>query len=543
MKKRIFASMLLITISCLLVSTIVVSMVFYNRISLAAQNDVRERALMLQNVISIEGYGALSMPDMRVTVIEANGTVLYDDDLNIATMPSHVDREEFREALDTGIGESRRFSDTLGQETYYFAVKLKSGAVLRVAKTIGSIWSMFVDAIPAILGVVVVLGAIAYLLSVRLTRRIVRPINDVDLNGDLSAPYDELAPFVRTIASQRDRIAEQISALQERSDTIDSLMDNIAEGIVLVDRQGLIMTINKSARSFFDIPQNPEHRNFSELFRNIELIHLLRDALANVRGEMTLEHGLRIYRVYFSPVPGIGAMILFLDITERARAETMRREFSANVSHELKTPLTTIMGNAEMLACGMVKENDKPDFFAKIRDEARRMITLIEDILLLSELDEAAGHQHTEAVDLAAVAAQAVEALSPKASEKHVSVQLDGSKVMMPANSSQMFELFHNLIENAIKYNRPGGNVQIRVTEDKGNIAIWVTDTGIGIPLDAQDRVFERFYRVDKSRSKETGGTGLGLAIVKHIVLIHNGHIELHSKINEGSEFKIFFHT
>ena len=534
MKKRIFSNMFTLTIISLLVCSVTLSVVFYMQLSSSVQGEVRERAAMLKETITAENYTSLMLSDMRLTIVAPDGTVLYDDDQNAATLPNHADREEIKKALTSGIGESRRFSDTLGQETYYYAIKLADGSVLRLAKTMSSIWGMFGGAMPIILLVVLGMLVIDYLLAGSLTRRIVNPINKVDLETKLTAPYDELAPFVQTISRQRERIAQQMSDLQSRSSTIDAIMDNMIEGVILVDKQGSILSINKSAAAIFSVRSSAKGKNILEILRDVELNEAMRSALSGVRGEINLSHSEKTYRVYFSPVTDSGAIILFLDITETSLSEKLRREFSANVSHELKTPLTTIYGNVEMLENGMVREADTAQFYGKIKDEAARLIALIEDIIMLSQLDENNGDISVENTDLAVVAADVIQSLEPKAKSQNVAIAVSGNS-MLSANRSQMTELFYNLIDNAIKYNKNGGSVKVEISAGKNGAKITVSDTGIGIPQEAQSRVFERFYRVDKSRSKKTGGTGLGLAIVKHIVMAYNGTVELKSSVNEGT--------
>jgi len=534
MKKRIFSNMFTLIIISLLACSVVLCAVFYMQLSSSVQSEVRERANMLRETVTAENYESLILSDMRLTVIAPDGTVLYDDDQDAASLPNHIDREEISEALMSGVGESRRFSDTLGQETYYYAIRLGDGPVLRLAKTMNSIWGMFGGTIPIVSIVVLTMLVIGYFLAGSLTKRIVSPINKVNLEEKLSTPYDELTPFVQTISQQRARISQQISDLQNRADTISAIMDSMSEGVILVDRQGTLLSINKSAADIFTIHGLVDGKNILEILRDVELYEAMRSALSGVRGEMNLVHSDKTYRVYFSPVPDRGAIILFLDITEKSMSEKLRREFSANVSHELKTPLTTIYGNVEMLENGMVKETDTAQFYGKIKDEAARLITLIEDIIMLSQLDENTSDVATENVDLLFVADEVSRSLEPKAKKQNVDVTVLGAGVLF-ANRSQMAELFYNLIDNAIKYNKPSGSVNVEVSEMKVGVKITVSDTGIGIPLESQIRVFQRFYRVDKSRSKKTGGTGLGLAIVKHIVMAYDGTIELQSSIDKGT--------
>ena len=538
MKKRIFADMLLLTIISLLVCSFALCTVFYVQLSASVQYEMRVRAEMLKEIVTAKNYESLVLSDMRLTIVASDGTVLYDDDENAATLPNHLDREETGKALLSGVGESRRFSDTLGRATYYYAIKLDDGSVLRLAKTIESIWGMFGGAIPTVLLVVIGMLILSYLLTSRLTMRIVDPINQVDLEEELATPYDELVPFVQTISRQRIRIGQQLADLQNRSDTITAIMDSMREGMILVDKQGAILSVNKSAADIFAIYESANGKNILEILRDVSLNDAMRCALSGVRGEMNLSHGDKTFHVFFSPVPDSGAIILFLDVTEKSLAEKLRREFSANVSHELKTPLTTIYGNIEMLKTGMVGQEDTALFYDKIEDEAARMITLIDDIIMLSQLDEGSVDADAQAVDLVMTASQVVASLALKAEQQNVTVAISGQG-SLTANRSQMTELLYNLIDNAIKYNNPGGKVTVEIHTAQNQGRITVTDTGIGIPTQSQGRVFERFYRVDKSRSKKTGGTGLGLAIVKHIVMVYGGTIDLKSSQGKGTEIVV----
>ena len=537
MKKRIFSSMLLLTVIILLALSAALSMVFYRQLSSLVESELRERTAMLEGTVTPENYNILEVSDMRVTIVAADGVVLYDDDENSSLLENHADREEIREALESGAGESHRFSNTLGQQTYYYAVKLADGSILRLAKTTSSIWGVFYEALPIVSVVVMAVIILAYFLAGRLTSRIVRPINNVDLESNLSAPYDELTPFVQAISWQREHISRHLSDIQNRSDTISAIMDSTSEGIILVNGQGAILSVNKSAASIFSISESITGKNILEVLRDIELNEQMRAALGGARGEMTLEQNGKTYRVYLSPATDSGAIILFLDITEKTISEKIRREFSANVSHELKTPLTIIYGNAEMLESGMVKAEDTGEFYSKIKSEAFRLIALIDDIIMLSRLEES-GEKHYQEVNLYDVAAEAVESLSPKAKEQNINVTVSGNGTVL-ASRSQIIELFYNLIDNAIKYNVENGSVTVDISMDGGHAEISISDTGVGIPESAQSRVFERFYRVDQSRSKKTGGTGLGLAIVKHIVMAYDGNIELQSRMGEGTRVTV----
>ena len=546
MKKRIFLNMILLTVAGIVVISAALCFVFYRQFSSMVTetlSDMAETFAGNDSLVAINALAATQSSDMRVTIVAPGGAVVFDNTAQTDNLLNHLDREEIRSAFETGFGHSRRFSDTLQKETVYYAAGLTDGYVLRVAKTSSSIFGVFIEILPIVAGVVLVIVIAGYLLAENLTKRIVAPINKVNLESDLTAPYDELAPFVRTIAQQREHIARQLSDLQNRSDTINAIMDNINEGIILTNKQGIILSANKSVLRIYEKDSPMDGKNILEFLRDVSFSEHVRNALDGSAGEMSMERAGRTYRVYFSHVSGGGAIILFLDITEKAKSEKLRREFSANVSHELKTPLTSIYGNAEMLQNGMVKENDKQAFYGQIKNEAGRLIALIEDILMISRLDEGTGRESFKDVELAAVAAETAEALSQKAADNQVAIRISGEGIRMKANRSLMYEMFYNLIDNAVKYNKPGGTVNVDIINMDSLIKITVTDTGIGIPKEAQNRVFERFYRAEKSRSKKTGGTGLGLAIVKHIVMVHDGKIELQSKQNQGTTVTVLFHS
>jgi two-component system phosphate regulon sensor histidine kinase PhoR len=600
--------MMMLTVIALILISAAICFVFYNYFSGVMRNELRDwadvfRRVDVATVLSeVEG---VDPNNTRVTLIGSDGVVRYDNAVDANAMENHADREEIAEAFKSGAGESRRLSGTLGEETYYYAVRLADGTVLRASKTRNSVWGMFSESLPAVALVVLVVFIVGYFMARNLTRRIVAPINNVDLKEEtVTPPYDELAPFIRTIEHQREQIATQFEDLKKRSDTINAIMDNMKEGIIFVDERGVIASINSSAGAIlstggsvgYGALREAEGKSVLEVVRDIDLMASVREALAGNRGEVMKEYDGRTYRVFISPVTGGGAIILLLDVTEKAMAEKLRREFSANVSHELKTPLTSIYGYAEMLYNGMIGKNDEHKLLGKIKDEAQRMNTLVQDIITVSKLDEGEGGDAFEDVDLRAVATEAVEALSLNTRENRIAVSVsvgdiddasgdldssDGSgaatAIRTRADRSMMYEMFYNLIDNAVKYNKPGGEVKIDIR--KADIAdrvesthapvmralsgglperfdpagvpdasaqpgswikITVADTGIGIPKESQDRVFERFYRVDKSRSKKKGGTGLGLAIVKHIVLLHEGRVSLESRENEGTTITVF---
>lgn len=517
--------------------------VFYRQLSNSIHNNLKAEAKLITIGNSAEVIGILSKQrgiNIRINVIEKNGEVIYDSTGKV--LKNHADREEVINALKNGEGFSKRLSNTLGEENYYYAVRLNDGNVLRLSQTTRSIWLIFKSVIPIVSEVLLVAVVLSYLLASILTGRIVAPINNVDLGGKISVPYDELSPFAKAISNQRNEIEKHIDELNERTQTIETIMDSMREGIIIVDDKALILSVNKSATEIFGI-KNAVGKSIFEEFRDIEIIQKVNDALNKIRGELDIENEGRSYRVLFSPVENRGFIMLFLDITEKANVEKLRREFSANVSHELKTPLTTIYGNVEMLNNKIVKQGDEKVFYDKIQNEASRLINLIEDIIKISNLDEVGSIEKTaENVYIKNMVDEIILGLEQNISEKNITVEIDISdNEIVKVNQTHIYELLFNLIENAVKYNKSNGEIFIKTQSDEENIKISVQDTGIGIPKEEQNRVFERFYRVDKSRSKATGGSGLGLAIVKHIVMIYNGEIELKSEENQGTKIEVTF--
>jgi two-component system phosphate regulon sensor histidine kinase PhoR len=545
MRKRVYLDMALLAVLSVLLVSVAVSLVYYGQYADSVRADVRQRAQLVASEpggVSPDALAQLPPTGLRLTLIASDGAVLFDSTVPASALESHADRAEFQQALAEGSGESTRYSGTLREETYYYALRLPDGQVLRAAKTVGSMVGVFVQALPWVALVVLVVAFAAYLVAGRLTRRIVRPINALDLDGEPVPPYDELAPFVRAIRRQREQIAAQEADLRERADTMSAIMADMNEGAVLIDAEGVVLSVNQSALDIFNAAASVTGESILDLMRDVDLIAYTRAALRGQRGETGMARADRDYQVYFSPAPGSGALLLFLDITEKVKAENLRREFSANVSHELKTPLTSISGYAELLASGMTRKDDRAEFTNRIKHESARMIALVEDIMLLSRLDEGRTDETTTDVDLAQVAAEAADSLALKASELGVKVTVSGGGVVSDAHRSLMQELFYNLIDNAIKYNHPGGGVRVNIyLGEDGRLVAQVSDTGIGIPLAEQPRVFERFHRVDRSRSKSTGGTGLGLAIVKHLARIHNAELALTSAEGEGTTVSVVF--
>lgn len=485
---------------------------------------------------------ALPAGDYRLTWIGADGAVLYDAQADEQTMENHAAREEVRQALETGSGRSERYSSTLLQKTVYRAQLLSDGTVLRISMSRATMALLVMGMVQPILLVVLLALALAFFLARRIARRIVEPLNRLDLDHPLeNETYDELAPLLRRIHQQRRQIDGQLRQLQQKKDEFDQITTSMNEGLVLLDNNGVILSINPAAARLFCVEGNAAGQDFLTVARSHALSDAMVRALQTGRSEVSLARDGRTYQIDLSAITSdgacIGVVLLAFDATAKLDAERARREFTANVSHELKTPLTSILGSSELIAAGMVKDADMPRFVGHIHDEAARLLALIEDIIRLSQLDEGVALPR-ETVDLAAIAAEAADQLREKVAQYQVTLRVQAEPCPLQSVPRLLHEIVFNLVENAIKYNVSGGSVTLSVTA--GGV-LTVTDTGIGIPREHQERVFERFYRVDKSHSRRIGGTGLGLSIVKHACADLGAAITLQSEVDRGTTITVTF--
>lgn len=479
----------------------------------------------------------------RLTWIGADGDVLYDAKADEAVMENHAEREEVREALTSGAGQSVRYSSTLLEKTMYCAKRLPDGTVLRISESRATIAVLILGMLQPICLVLLAALVAAYFLARRLSEKITQPLNALDLDHPTeNQAYDELAPLLRRISQQRKQINAQLRQLQQRKDEFTQITACMNEGLVLLDTTGTILSINPAAKRFFNASELAVGQDYLTVERCRELTEGISEADEKGHSEITLNRDGRVYQLDMSRIQSdgetAGVVLLIFDITDKAESERNRREFTANVSHELKTPLTAILGSSELLQSGMVKSEDVPRFVGHIHDEAARLLALIEDIIRLSQLDEGASTA-AETVDVAEVASEVVSLLSAKAEECGVTLALNAEECCISGERRLVHEIVYNLTENAIKYNVPGGRVTVDV---KGSV-LTVADTGIGIPKEDQARVFERFYRVDKSHSKAIGGTGLGLSIVKHAAAYLNAEITLDSEEGKGTTVKVEFQS
>lgn len=482
----------------------------------------------------------------RITWIDAGGTVLFDNQADPAQMENHADREEVRAALESETGTASRYSTTLSQRTLYFAQRLADGTVLRVSSEQRSLPSLLLSMVQPILIILVLAVALSAVLASRLSKHIIKPVLAIDLeHPEDSDTYEELTPLLSRIKQQNQTIAQQMAQLRQKQNEFTAITENMSEGFLLLDRQGRILSHNSGALRLLHAAAPEERASYLTLNRTERFRQAVDAALTGRRDEQLVDLGGRCCQLLANPViqdgQVAGAVLVILDVTEREQREELRREFTANVSHELKTPLTSISGIAEIIKGGLVKPQDIPGFADDIYGEAQRMIRLVEDILRLSQLDEGGSSLQTEEVDLYHLAQEVAGRLTPAAVKGQVTLEVTGGPVRISGVRQLLDEMISNLCDNAIKYNRPGGRVTISVSRSDRGAELSVSDTGIGIPPEDQSRVFERFYRVDKSHSREIGGTGLGLSIVKHGAAALGIEIRLESREGVGTSVTLTF--
>ena len=548
MTKKIFQSILLVAGAVLLASLLIIMGFLYDYFGGVEENQLRDELSLAAAAVEDGGTDYLSQLTAgryRLTWITADGSVLYDTRTDAESLENHASRAEVSQALTTGTGESTRYSSTLMEKTMYYAQRLADGTVLRISISRATVGMIAVGMIQPLLIVLIVALILSGLLARRLSRRIVDPLNSLDLEHPLdNDAYEELSPLLKRIHRQHVEIQTQLRELHERTDEFTQITGSMREGLVLLDEHGSILSINAAAQALFGADAQCVGRDFLTIERSHEISAAIQAAAADGHSEVRAERAGRVYQFDISRTTSdgkfLGTVILAFDITEQEFAERNRREFTANVSHELKTPLQGIIGSAELIENGMVKPDDLPRFVGHIHAEAARLVTLIDDIIRLSQLDEGDA-MPTEPVDLLAVSQEAAENLQDAAAARGVTVGVTGQPAVIPGVRRLIYEIVYNLCDNAIKYNRDGGRVDVTVAADADGSSITVADTGIGIAPEHQGRVFERFYRVDKSHSKASGGTGLGLSIVKHAVQYHHGRIELESTPGTGTTIRVVF--
>ena len=548
MTNKIFRSTILVAAVVLLCSLGSIMGVLYDYF-----NDLQVQQLKNElrlAAIGTEGKGIAFLKEVdsnryRITWVDDQGAVIYDTHADIETMENHVDRKEIKEAIANGFGSAVRRSDTLLERRAYEAIRLADGSVLRMSVDRQSMTGLIVGMLYPVCLVMLITIFLSAILSNRMSKKIMEPLNNLDLEHPLeNDTYEELSPLLNRINQQHDEIRRQMRKLQRKTDELTQVIVNMREGLVLLDKNGVIISINPAAIDLFGTYSECLGKNFCELDRHYDMTTAVEKAFRHGSHKTRTNRNGREYKFMFNRIESgekiIGMVVLAIDITEAENAERNRREFSANVSHELKTPLQGIIGSAELLEHGLVRPEDQPRFIGRIRMEASRLVMLIEDVIRISHLDEGV-EIPKEDLDLLAVVQEITAAMQPLAQKKAITMEVSGDGCHIRGVRSMIYEIVQNLCSNAVKYNVEQGRVDVSVKQADGHVVLTVKDTGIGIPAEHQSRVFERFYRVDKSHSKETGGTGLGMAIVKHAAQYHNARINLQSTPGVGTTITVTF--
>lgn len=546
MTRKIFNSIIIVAGTILLVSVIIFMGCLYGYFESVRESGLKDELEL--SMIAVEDNGVsylekINSDRYRITWIASDGTVIYDTVNDNEKKENHLERAEVRSALETGEGQSNRYSDTLLEKTMYYAKRMKDGSVLRISTSSATVGLLVIGMFQPILIIVVIALVMSGVLAGRLSKRIVKPLNNLDLDHPLeNDAYEEISPLLIRINRQNNEIGAQFKELQQRETEFSQITSCMNEGLVLMDKQGHILSINSAANRIFGLKQDAAGKDFLEIYRDHGMSLCMKNAIESGHSEIQQSRSGREYQFDVSRIESngdiLGTVLLIFDITEKVQAERNRREFTANVSHELKTPLQGIIGSAELIENGMVKQEDLPRFIGHIRKEASRLVTLVEDIIRLSQLDEKT-ELEKEQIDLLNLAYETAESLRGIANDRNIDIRVSGEQMTISGVRKLLYEIIYNLCDNAIKYNVNGGNVKISVSDNNRYAIVTITDTGIGIPQEHLDRVFERFYRVDKSHSKESGGTGLGLSIVKHAVAYHKGTIDIKSKEDGGTTIKI----
>lgn len=551
MRNKILKSICLISALSLVLVSAVAFGVMYGDFYENMKQEVKREASNLIRAAEYLGEEYLSSVNLgsgdRVTLVSGDGTVLFDSRADESSMGNHLQRPEVQKALKDGFGEDTRLSETIDEQTYYYAVLLKNGNILRVSRITDSVVASALNLLPWLIAAAGVILGVSVLAARGVTGRIIKPINEINLDSPESCViYDELAPLLTRIRNQNRVIVDHMNALTEKEREFSTLTENMREGFILVNSHSEVVAHNESAARTLGFHMNERSsRNVIAFNRSADFQSLVQTAIDGHPAERVIEINHRYYQFMANPIRSgeetKGAVVLIIDITEREERERLRREFTANVSHELKTPLTSISGYAEIIKNGLVRAEDVPRFAKNIFDEAGRLITLINDIIELSQLDENAEGMQKEPVDLYDVAKDIVNRLRPGADKAGVTLSIEGRSCEVTGVRRLLDEMIYNLVDNAIKYNKTGGSVKIAIKRLSGKTVLSVSDTGIGIGKEEQERVFERFYRVDRSRSRDAGGTGLGLSIVKHGAMLHGAGIRLDSELNKGTDVTITF--
>ena len=549
MTAKLFRTSMAVAVSVMVLSIALFMGMLYQYFSDQMMTELESETWLVSRGVELDGMDYLNglHTTSRVTWVTADGTVLYDNEADASTMENHADREEIREALTSETGTAQRFSSTLSEQTLYVTQRLSDGTVIRLASAQKTVGLLLISMIQPILIILVLSLLLSAVLASRLSKGLIKPILSLDLeHPEDCETYDELTPLLSRLKRQNDTIQQQMNLLKQRQTEFAALTDNMSEGFLLLDRQGHVLSHNSGALRLLGVEEPEGEVNVLVLNREEPFRQAVDEALSGKRSQQMLHLNGRYCKLLANPVLAdgkpAGAVLVLLDVTEQEQRDELRREFTANVSHELKTPLTSISGIAEIMQSGMVKPEDIQSFAGDIYQEAQRLIALVEDIIRLSRLDEGAESLEREPVNLLSVAQDVARRLDSAAQKAGVTLKVMGLSVEVRGIPSVLDEMVYNLCDNAIKYNHPGGTVNVTVAPaDDGSAEVTVEDTGIGIPVEDQSRVFERFYRVDKSHSKEIGGTGLGLSIVKHGASLHGAQIHMDSQVGRGTSVQLLF--
>lgn len=548
MTKKIFQSIFTVALVVLLASIGIATSFLYDYFNKSQVNQLKAELSLVAdtvNEVGIEYFESFDSSVFRFTVVDADGMVLCDTQAKPSEMENHANREEIAEAFKDGTGSSARTSSTLTEKTFYEAVRLENGDVLRISVSQLTVGALVLGILPAIIVIISIAAVVAGILSHAMAKKVTEPLMQLDLeHPSENITYEELTPILTKVCRQHKQIKTQMETLRRKSDEFEQIVSSMNEGLVLLDEHGMVLSMNASAKKIFAVKNDVNGSDFLLVDRTSKMSKAVENALQGNHSEYREERNGNEYQFTVNSIESdgrvLGAVILVFDISDRAFAQRNRQEFTANVTHELKTPLQSIIGSAELLENGLVKPEDTARFVGNIRKEATRLVSLINDIIRLSQLDE--NHEPaTETVDLTEVAKEVVEVLTVSAAKRNIELNIDGDPCTIFGVRRYVYEIIYNLCDNAIRYNVDGGKVTIEIGKDNGRAVVFVKDTGIGIAPEHQSRIFERFYRVDKSHSKETGGTGLGLSIVKHAVQYHGGKVTLDSEVGKGTSVKIVF--
>lgn len=548
MTKKIFHSILLVACTVLLACYLVILTSLNDYFTSLRKSQLKTQLSFASTAVEDEGIEYLKKlenGEYRLTLIDTDGTVLYDTNADAAAMENHSDRREFQEAFLSGYGESHRYSRTLTEQTYYFAKKLSDGSVLRISTSQVTVLSLLLGLLQPLLVIAFLAILLSVFLAKRAARNLVKPLNNLDLNDPLSNDvYEELSPLLRHMAQQNKQIALQMDELSRSQNEFNAITSNMSEGLIVLNKDGVVVSLNTAARKIFEAEEDSIGKDFLTIDRTPEISRAIKETLSGKKQELEYEKNGRNYDLCINKIVEkdevIGVLLLAIDNTEKIQAEQNRREFTANVSHELKTPLQSIIGSADLIESGLVKPEDMPRFIGHIKTDAARLVSLVSDIIRLSQLDENT-EMNWENVDALSVAKEALEMVGPIAESRNISLTIKGEPAPLNSVHKLLYDIIYNLCDNAVKYNKEGGFVKVDVKTAGDKVQVAVSDNGVGIAPADQSRVFERFYRVDKSHSRESGGTGLGLSIVKHAVAYLKGSISLESTLGKGTTITISF--